>query len=248
MGLDAEAFKVFECVVAHDALLIDEDDFTDVGVCGLEHVEKQGAIACAEISNARNVHREVFADEGRVPHEHVEAGEIAAGVRGGFVHRGQLIENLRLDHAHHSQSTFRNAPWQLKPAPKEHIHHSPPGALPRSARSRTWNTKGLLILPSSRSASALQRVSCSVRLNSCRNAVMHVATARVKNPGADVLVFDGGFFGHRFEQRGGVLRCKRGHWRRQDVAEQAAFGFKAEEVARGRVEERLGGEPLDAAA
>jgi hypothetical protein len=52
-------------------------------------------------------------------------------------------------------STESNAPWHVKPAPNEDIHHQPPGAESCSAASNTKYTKALLKLPYWRSASRL---------------------------------------------------------------------------------------------
>src|SRR5690348_4575062 len=102
--------------------------------------------------------------DGRVAHPGVDAPQIAARPPGPGIVRRQLIEQLGLDVAIHFKDepededdypTSSSAPWQLKPAPNDDIHHNPSGTASCKARWSTKKTVGLLILPYSRSTAAL---------------------------------------------------------------------------------------------
>ena len=95
-------------------------------------------------------------------HERVDAHQVAARALRARIVRRQLVQPLGLHAAlaPSAHATRSSAPWQLKPAPKDDIHHQPPGAraaqrAPRARRTRT----GCDRLPNSRSTPALQRRS-----------------------------------------------------------------------------------------
>src|SRR5262249_49405901 len=129
------------------------------------HAEREPAVARADLGpRAQRLRgaREGGSDDRAVAHERVHAHEVPPAALRARILRVELVEPLGLDAArfgHRAHATSSSAPWQLNPAPNEVIHHAPPRAFARNARSRTKSTNGLLRLPYWRSTAALQAMS-----------------------------------------------------------------------------------------
>ena len=123
--------------VTNNCLSIHENDFLNSRNIS-QRTCKQCPIARSDIHHSlRPGMLQLFADHPRMSHERIDSDKVAPGTLRIRRLRGKFIEKLRLDYSRHDQLTFRNAPWQLKPAPNEHIHHKPPDAPLRNARSNT---------------------------------------------------------------------------------------------------------------
>src|ERR1017187_375344 len=95
-------------------------------------------------------------------HPGIEPAEIAARAQGGFILWRQDVEQFWQNNSFHTQkvySTSSNAPWQLKPAPNDDIHHRPPGAPSASSACTTNKTEWLPMFPCSRNTASLRRTS-----------------------------------------------------------------------------------------
>src|SRR5207248_743351 len=126
-----------------------------LGGNGAGKLEEKGPVPCAQFDNGLDPPIGVaappcFRQARRMSHQCVKAAEVPSGFERARVLRWQLVQQFRfrlpsswrwtsryLDlgarHACH-YFTSNTAPWQLKPAPNEEIHHSPPGAPADRAR------------------------------------------------------------------------------------------------------------------
>ena len=183
--LPAKLVKFCECPWLDQVNTIQKDHFERPRLrCnGAGESKQEGSIASSEFHD--RVHPPVritsaprFHQQRDVAHQSIEPPQIfPRGERAGVLRR-QFVEPFRLrltadrrpertrfwlnpDHAT-IYSTSNNAPWQLKPAPKEETHQGPPGAPLVNALFRTCKINGLLMLPNSRNVSALQQRSDSL--------------------------------------------------------------------------------------
>src|SRR5512139_3221116 len=151
----------------------------------LRQTREQRAVAGAELDEAKRLARRDGVERARkhagVTHDSVHDAQVAPRAQRAGVVRRKLVEQLRDDAARPARGPFRtlrqcahatssSAPWQLKPAPNDDIHHQPPCARSARAASSTKYTNALLKLPYSRRTPALYRVCSSLRPNRCRSA------------------------------------------------------------------------------